>query len=129
MIPGTENQPSSLPAIWGGKSMRAMNAIIGTKNDCVYLCGPGGYQIDLSPGSTRHENELSDGGHWMLPCSDCPEGDAQRADRTGLSFVEGDFFKNDARQKEDHEDNKNRSAPSVALASSSGAATAPQTME
>ena len=79
--------------------MKAMNALIDTKNDCVYLCGPGGYKIDLSPGSTRHALELSDGWHWMLPCSDFPNGSAQRVERTCLSFVEDDFSNNDVKQK------------------------------
>ena len=109
--------------------MKAMSALIDTKNDCVYLCGPGGHNIELSPGSTRHELELSEGGHWMLPCSDFSKGNAQRVERTCLSFVESDFFNNDAKQNEDQEDNDNRSEPSVAVASSSEAAPAQQTME
>ncbi|MDA8582978.1 hypothetical protein N9L68_02070 [bacterium] len=64
---------SELPAISGGNSLREHRSLIDCEHDCVLLVGPGCYQITLSPGSRRYPLEPSEGGHWMLPCSDYPD--------------------------------------------------------
>ena len=47
-----------------------MRALIDCFTGRLYLIGPGGYQIKVSPGSETHELVESHAGHLMLPCSD-----------------------------------------------------------
>jgi len=61
---------SDVPAVWGSKSMRDIRCIIDEANDVLYMAGPGGYKITLSPGSRRFNLFRSDGGHPMRPCSE-----------------------------------------------------------
>ena len=49
---------SGTPALLGQKSLKKM-----------YLVGPGGYRVNLSPGSVVYPLEESHVGHLMLPCS------------------------------------------------------------
>ena len=60
---------SELPALLGGRSLENLKVLLGCANNCMYLVGPGGYELRLSPGSRKLNLERSSGGHWMLPCS------------------------------------------------------------
>ena len=44
-------------------------ALIDVRSKKMYLVGPGGYQIRLSPGSSEHQLVRADSGHLLLPCS------------------------------------------------------------
>ena len=83
---------SKLPALLGGLSLRNHNALIDKRNDCMYTVGPGGYRIELSPGSKRFPLERSENEHLMLPCSRF--GGQQRQQRTedSQTFVVGEYF-------------------------------------
>ena len=60
---------SRTPALLGGKSLKRLGALIDTRNRKLFLCGPGGYEIKLSPGYEAYDPEESEMGHLMLPCS------------------------------------------------------------
>ena len=69
---------SDVPALLGLKSLTNQRAIIDTYNNKLYLVGPGGYKIQMSPGSKVHDLKRSNTGHLLLPCSEF--GKSQRAD-------------------------------------------------
>ena len=96
--------------------MKEMNALIDTKNGCVCLIGSGGNKLEVSPGSNRHRFELSDGGNWMLPCSDSPDRGSWPARKLdgGLRYghtlivAKGDFFKHNVEfMRKAHEESAN----------------------
>ena len=57
----------------------------------MYLVGPGGYELKLSPGSVKHDLVESSAGHLMLPCS-CFDVPMERHDEV-TAFLVGDYFK------------------------------------
>jgi len=60
---------SGTPALLGQKSLKKMRSLLDTYNNKLYIVGPGGYRINLSPGSKVYALEESHAGHLMLPCS------------------------------------------------------------
>jgi hypothetical protein len=60
---------SDLPALWGLSSLERVKAIIDTAGRRLILPGPGGYRLQLSPGSRTHILEKADSGHLLLPCT------------------------------------------------------------
>ena len=44
-----------------------MSAVIDTKNQLLYLPGPGGLEVKCSPGSRVFSLEMSPSGHLILP--------------------------------------------------------------
>ena len=72
---------SGTPALLGQKSLKRMRAIIDCYNGTMYTIGPGGYTLQLSPGSEKHNLEESHAGHLMLPCTryDASKSGAQEA--------------------------------------------------
>ena len=60
---------SRVPALWGQRSMKEKRCLIDTFTGRIYLVGPGGYELKLSPGSIQHDLVESSAGHLMLPCS------------------------------------------------------------
>ena len=54
--------------------MKKLGTIIDVRNRKLFLCGPGGYEIKLSPGSEAYDLEESEMGHLMLPCSQFQAG-------------------------------------------------------
>ena len=60
---------SGTPALLGQKSLKKMHAVLDCFNNKLYLIGPGGLQMQLSPGSKVYQLEESHAGHLMLPCS------------------------------------------------------------
>jgi len=60
---------SGTPALLGQKSLKKMQAVLDCYNNKLYRIGPGGYKMQLSPGSVTYDLEESHSGHLMLPCS------------------------------------------------------------
>jgi len=60
---------SGTPALLGQKSLKKMRCLLDCFNNKLYRVGPGGYKIQLSPGSVVYPLEESHAGHLMLPCS------------------------------------------------------------
>ena len=56
-------------ALLGQKSLKKMRCLLDCFNNKLYRIGPGGYKINLSPGSVTYPLEESHAGHLMLPCS------------------------------------------------------------
>ena len=50
---------SGTPALLGQKSLKIMRAVIDCYNGRMYTMGPGGYKLQLSPGSEMHNLEES----------------------------------------------------------------------
>ena len=69
---------ADVPGRWGLRSQQAMHALIDTGGNAVIMPGPGGFEINLSPGSRviRYEDAVS--GHMMVPVSDF-EGKAMQS--------------------------------------------------
>ena len=60
---------SGTPALLGQKSLKKMRCLLDCFNNKLYRVGPGGYKLNLSPGSVTYPLEESHAGHLMLPCS------------------------------------------------------------
>ena len=60
---------SGTPALLGQKSLKKMRGVLDCFNNKLYRIGPGGYRMQLSPGSVVYPLEESHAGHLMLPCS------------------------------------------------------------
>ena len=60
---------SRTPALLGQRSLKKMRVLLDCFNNKFYRIGPGGYKLQLAPGSEVHELEESHAGHLMLPCS------------------------------------------------------------
>ena len=60
---------SNTPGILGRHSLRRRRTLIDTFNNVLYMVGPGGYELRLSPGSEKYDCVDSSMGHMMLPCS------------------------------------------------------------
>ena len=73
---------ASLPALLGLKSLRAKNAILvlSTQDEHLRLIipGPGGVDLNLSPGSVEHPLTTAPSGHLLLRC-DAYDGQRQTA--------------------------------------------------
>jgi len=61
---------SSTPALLGQKSLKRFRSLIDCYNNQLFHIGPGGYHLQLSPGSVQYQLEESHAGHLMLPCSE-----------------------------------------------------------
>jgi len=61
---------SSTPALLGQKSLKRFRSLIDCYNKQLFHIGPGGYHLQLSPGSVQYQLEESHAGHLMLPCSE-----------------------------------------------------------
>ena len=60
---------SELPALLGLESLSLNNALIDVVNQKLIFVGPGGYKLQLPPGSTSYNLEKAPSGHLLLPCS------------------------------------------------------------
>jgi hypothetical protein len=78
---------SDLPALWGLASMSSIGALIDTRNRRLFLPGPGGYKIVLSPGSVTHNLEQTMTGHLLLPCTDWRKAKASQSSELTLLSV------------------------------------------
>jgi hypothetical protein len=60
---------SGLPALLGLEVLEFHGALIDTKHHRLYLPGPGGFKLHLSPGSHCLKLRKAVSGHLMLPCT------------------------------------------------------------
>ena len=54
-----------------------MRSIVDCYNNKIYFIGPGDVKIDMPPGSTCYDLELSPSGHLMLPITEYDKRDYQ----------------------------------------------------
>ena len=54
---------SCVPGILGQLSMKSLRTLIDTFTGVMYMVGPGGYELRLSPGSEKHDLHESGMGH------------------------------------------------------------------
>ena len=64
---------SDVPGLLGLESLKKHRALMDTYNGRLFFIGPGGYQLNLSPGSKVFELEESPSKHWLLPCTEWPQ--------------------------------------------------------
>ncbi|CAK0820075.1 unnamed protein product, partial [Prorocentrum cordatum] len=69
-VVGTEEDPSTIPALWGIKSMRHQRAVIDLVNNEIHLCGPGRVYINTPHGTSTLKIESSMSGHPLVPCTE-----------------------------------------------------------
>ena len=74
----------------GRNAMREKRCLVDTFRHKLFMIGPGGYGIKLSPGSEIYDLEDSAAGHQMLPCSQFHKG--RRPTQESQTFLVGDFF-------------------------------------
>ena len=61
-------QGTELPGIIRQRTLKENRCLIDCHNLMLYMIGPGGYEIKLSPGSDKFKLEESADGHPLLPC-------------------------------------------------------------
>ena len=59
-----------MPALLGQKALRRQRVLLDCYNGKFFCIGPGGYKLQLSPGSQQHMLEESQAGHLMLSCAE-----------------------------------------------------------
>ena len=64
----TINGPSNVTGILGLLAIRGRRGIIDTGKNKLYFPGPGGAQIQLSPGSETYDLIDAPSGHLLIPC-------------------------------------------------------------
>ena len=84
---------SRTPALLGRIAMREKRCLVDTFTNKLFMVGPGGYEIKLSPGSEIYDLEDSEAGHQMLPCSQFHKG--RKPTKDGRTFLVGDYFEAD----------------------------------
>ena len=70
--------------------MRERRCIVDTFSNKLFMVGPGGYEIRLSPGSEVYDLLDSEAGHQMLPCSQFAKGKKPHQD--SFTFLVGTHF-------------------------------------
>ena len=70
---------SAVPGLLGLRSIEAKRGLIDTWSDPPLLicCGPGGYKIELIPGSRQYPLGRAPSGHLILPTSDFDKVDRE----------------------------------------------------
>ena len=61
---------SSIPALYGQKSLRSNRALIDTTASQLHLLGPGDFRLATPPGSRVYELADSPSGHMILPVTE-----------------------------------------------------------
>jgi len=74
---------SPTPALLGIKSLRRQRCVIDCFSNKMYTIGPGGYRLQLSPGSQQYDLQLAHSGHLMLPCTDFDTWPHHRSSNAG----------------------------------------------
>ena len=69
-VVGTEEEPSTVPALWGIKSMRYQRAVIDLVNNEIHLCGPGRVYVNTPHGTSTLKIESSVSGRPLVPCTE-----------------------------------------------------------
>jgi hypothetical protein len=78
-------EDSELPALLGLKSLTKLKAVLDCEHKRLLLIGPGGYKIQLSPGSKVLQLHSAPTGHLLLPCTCWEEGKIVPG-KPGISF-------------------------------------------
>ena len=73
--------------------MREKRCLVDTFSNKLYMVGPGGYEIRLSPGSEVYDLEDSEAGHQMLPCRQFKQG--RKPNQESQTFLIGTYFEKD----------------------------------
>jgi len=62
----------ALPALLGLQSLTRQNAVLemAPENEYLTIPGPGGYNVNRSPGTVRYKLERAVSGHLILPCDE-----------------------------------------------------------
>ena len=60
----------NMPALLGAKSLRRNEAIIDCGKGKIHFPGPGGVRMELPPGTTTCNMEISASGHWFIPVNE-----------------------------------------------------------
>jgi hypothetical protein len=88
---GTYDAPvvpdSSVPALLGLSSLRRNRAVIDVVTNTMYFMGPGDYQIQQSPGSTKYNLVQSQSGHLLLPVSEFADVSGAAGSNPGRSLA------------------------------------------
>ena len=71
---------SDVPALMGLEALERHRSLIDTYMRKLILVGPGGYRLQLSPGSKVFDLEKANTGHLMLPCSNFRKMDGSMND-------------------------------------------------
>ena len=80
---------SSIPGLLGRKAMKEHRVLLDCFNNKFYTIGPGGYKLQLSPGSNVRDLEESPAGHLMLPCTRYPSAVGPSAETLAVSADSG----------------------------------------
>ena len=83
---------SQTPALLGRKTMKAKRVLLDTFTGKLFMVGPGGYELKLSPGSEVFDTEDSKAGHMMLPCSQFKGVNRKQNREEAQIFLVGDYF-------------------------------------
>jgi hypothetical protein len=78
-------EDSELPALLGLNSLTKLKAVLDCEHKRLLLIGPGGYKIQLSPGSKVLQLHSAPTGHLLLPCTCWEEGKIVPG-KPGISF-------------------------------------------
>ena len=73
--------------------MREKRCLVDTFSNKLYMVGPGGFEIRLSPGPGVYDLEDSETGHQMLPCSQFKQG--RKPTQESQTFLIGTYFDKD----------------------------------
>ena len=102
---------SGTPALLGQKSLKKMRGLLDCFNKKLYRIGPGGYRMQLSPGSVVYALEESHAGHLMLPCSRfSPHIDSQKTVEVFAAGDTTDPASSSVLSREKQADNKSTSS-------------------
>jgi len=65
---------SDVPGLLGLDTLVRLHALLDCAGRKLFLVGPGGYKLQLSPGSMSCDLEVANTGHLLLPCTDYQKG-------------------------------------------------------
>ena len=79
---------SAVPGLLGIKALKAKGALVRCKTGEMWWLGPGGAEINISPGSRHFQMKEAPSGHWLLPISAFRR--PKRCWKTGTLFMDDD---------------------------------------
>ena len=83
---------SEIPAILGRYSLKRHRALIDCRSNTILFIGPGGYELESSPGTEKHRVHDTPGGRWILPCTEFDRKKRGGTNTTSKVYIEGDYF-------------------------------------
>ena len=69
LVEGREGKESLIPSLLGLNSLTNLRVVLDLVHNKLIQLGPGGMQLQLSPGSRVLDLQRAQTGHLMLPCS------------------------------------------------------------